>query len=135
MKTFEVDDLLEKMVLEDRSHFAPHYICKRLGYEPKEIDEVLRYLISLVPSKLSIIYEIMCPVGHSDYKVRSLEEINFDERECGYCGVEYVPDLNSIWIAFNFNSEYANFIKKKSQKRYLKNPSNQPMKKIMPILQ
>lgn len=134
MRTFEVDALLETMVLEGKSHFAPHYICKRLGYEPKEIDEVLRYLISLVPSKLSIIYEVMCPFGHSDYQVKSLEEINFDEQECGYCGVEYVPDLNNIWIAFNFNSEYADFIKKKRQKRHLKNHPNRPMKKITPIL-
>lgn len=114
MNTFEVDDLLEQMVLEGRQHFAPHYICQRLGMD--DIDGVADYLLSLKNVKLIPYYEVECPEGDSDYILEDPTRLDFEPRICHICGIEYVPDPDKIWLAFDFTKAFIDHVKKKKQR-------------------
>lgn len=115
VNTFEIDDLLEQMVLEGREHFAPHYVCERLGID--NIESVADYLLSLSDKKVIPIFEVECPEGDSDFTVPSPTMIDCNEpRTCRICGIEYTPDPEKIWLAFDFTKPFIDHIKKKSKK-------------------
>lgn len=116
---YEIDELLRKMAFEEKRHFAPQYICEKLGL--KDIQVVSQYLLSLVPKYLLALWEVECPEGDSDFIVSHPSLIKKNElRNCSYCGVEYYPDSNRVWLAFNFNPDYVKSLKKK-QMQYLRN--------------
>lgn len=110
MDTFIIDDELEKMAIEGCQHFAPHYICQRLGIN--EISAVADYLLSLTNSKLIPYFEVECPNGDSDFIVENPNYIPSEPRECSICGIEYEPDPENIWLAFDFTPQYLDHIKK-----------------------
>jgi hypothetical protein len=108
---FLIEDVLEQMATEGRSHFAPHYVCARLGVT--DLKAVTEQMLDLVGKKLTVYYEVECPDGDSDYDVDSLSDIVEEPRKCSVCGIEYVPSLEKVWIVFNFLPQYLNHLKKK----------------------
>lgn len=113
MNTFEIDDLLELMVLEDIQHFSPHYICDHLNII--DIEGVSNYLLTLVNKKLIVHYEIECPDGHSDIEVLDPTNLPKEPRECICCGTQYIPNAEDIWVAFDFTAPYIEYVKKKAE--------------------
>lgn len=114
MNTFDIDDLLEQLVLEGRQHFSPHYISQRLV--SNDIDGVADYLLSLVNVKLIPYYEVECPEGHSDYIIPDPTKLEQEPRICRFCGTEYIPDPDRIWLAFDFTNSFIDHVKKKKQR-------------------
>jgi len=108
---FSIDDILEEMALEGKTHFAPHYINTRGGFN--DLEGVTKYLLKEVGTKLEINFEIECPEGDSDFAIDTLDEIPSEERECSICGILYTPSSDNVWVSFDFTSEYRNHIKKK----------------------
>lgn len=115
MKSYKVNDILEKMAMEGRRHFSPLYVCERLNTE--NIKDVVEFLFS--DSCKDIIkpnFEVMCPEGDTDFIVHSLDLIpTNDVRMCHLCGTEYIPSLKDIWVTFDFTDGYINHIKKKTR--------------------
>ena len=108
---YEIDELLRSMAVEEKIHFAPHYICQRIGLD--DIKEVTNYLLLKVPKTLLVTWEVECPQGHSHYKVSHPTEIDSMElQECSYCGIPYYPDKSRVWLIFNFNPDYSKSVKK-----------------------
>ncbi|PFW81359.1 hypothetical protein COL27_20685 [Bacillus sp. AFS075960] len=114
---FDIDDALEEMALEGRSHFSPHYVCNRANIS--DLKMVTEYLYKQVGYKLRVYYEIECPEGDSDFAVDSLSDLMIEERSCQICGTRYTPDLDRVWIAFDFMSNYIEHIKKKKKNKHL----------------
>lgn len=113
MKTYEVMDLLQKMALEGRRYFSPHYICERLGID--DAKEVASFLLSATCKDIVIPrFEVECPEGDSDFSTTDISLISNDPRTCRYCGTEYIPDPKHIWLTFNFTDQYKQDIKKKN---------------------
>ncbi|GED14802.1 hypothetical protein [Aneurinibacillus migulanus] len=108
---FLIEDILEQMAVEGRSHFAPHYVCARLGVT--DLKSVTEYMLDLVGKKLTVYYEVECPNGDSDYDVDSLSEITEEIRTCSICDIKYIPSLDKVWIVFNFLPGYLKHVKKK----------------------
>lgn len=119
MNTFEIDDVLEEMALEGRRHFAPHYVCQRLGIS--EIKGVTNYLLSLVGSKLIPSFEVECPNGDIDFAVNDPRLISKETRICHICREEYEPDPKRTWLAFDFTERYLLHVKKKKAIRGKRN--------------
>jgi len=113
MNIFEVDDLLEQMAMQNIQHFSPYYLCHQLNIT--SVEDITNYLLTLVNKKLIAYYEIQCPEGHSDYAVTDPTQIIIDERECEFCGNQYTPDPNDIWITFDFTEYYLNHVKKNTK--------------------
>lgn len=114
MNSFDIDDLLERMASEGRRHFIPQYICKRLNYSVEMIPDVTEYLLSLAEKKLIPLFEVTCPEGDSDFIVENPLYLDDEPHICHYCGEEYIPDPDSIWLCFNFTKEYLEHGKKKA---------------------
>ncbi|MCM3705303.1 hypothetical protein M3205_06120 [Cytobacillus firmus] len=108
---FIIDEILEEMALENKSHFSPRYICNRSGIH--DLKAVTEYLIQLVGQKLRVTFEVECPEGDSDFAVESPHELSNEKRICHICGVEYIPNPERIWVAFDFLPEYKQYVKKK----------------------
>jgi len=107
----DIDNLLESMACQEKIHFAPSYVCNKLGINDSE--KVANYLLSLVPKKLVPLFEVECPEGDSDFRVENPNSLPLEEpRVCHHCGIEYVPDPNRIWLAFNFADHYIKSVKK-----------------------
>lgn len=109
---FYIDEVLARMASEGRTHFSPHYVCTYIGVA--DLKSVTEYLLSLVGSKLKVYYEVECPDGDSDFIITSPKELSGQSRKCSYCGIEYTPSPDRIWIAFDFTDDYLEFIKKKT---------------------
>lgn len=114
MNTFEIDDLLERMASEGRNHFAPHYVCERLNYSLDQINSVADYLLSLSGRKLIPLFEVECPEGDCDFVIDNPLLLDNEYRTCSYCGTEYIPDPDRIWLCFNFTNDYLEHVKKKN---------------------
>lgn len=114
MNAFDIDDLLEQLVLEGRQHFSPHYMCQRLGIS--DIDGVADYLLSLANVKLIPYYEVECPEGDSDFIIPDPTKLEQEPRICRFCGTEYIPDPNRIWLAFDFTKSFIDHVKKKKER-------------------
>lgn len=115
MNYYEIDDLLEQMAMENKTHFAPHFICQKLGNI--EINEIADCLLSFVPKILFPLWEVECPLGDSDFVVSNPKLLPNDLQTCHHCGLEYYPDPERVWLAFNFNPEYVSHIKKKQERK------------------
>lgn len=118
---FVIDDILEEMVLENRSHFSPHFICSRANID--DLKSVTDHLFNQVGSKLKVYFEVECPEGDSDFSVRSPQELNPElEVACHICGTKYLPDPDRVWISFDFTPNYIEYVKKKklNEKLYKK---------------
>ena len=108
---YTIEDTLEEMALEHKRNFAPQYVSQRSGCNDLTI--VTRCLLDLVGKKLSVYYEIECPYGDSDFAINSLANLPLETRSCHICGQEYTPNLDRVWIGFNFLPEYISHVKKK----------------------
>ncbi|SMQ60990.1 hypothetical protein SAMN05444673_0450 [Bacillus sp. OV166] len=108
---FILDDILEEMAYENKSHFSPHYICNRACIN--DLKSVSEYLLKLVGAKLNVYYEVECPEGDSDFSVESPLVLPTEPRNCHICNTEYTPDIDRVWIAFDFLPEYRDYVKKK----------------------
>lgn len=108
---FIIDDILEEMAMENIQHFSPHYVCNRANNN--NLKEVTDYLLELVGKKLKVYFEVECPDGDSDYAVDSPADIEFKPRKCSICDIEYIPDPERIWVAFDFSPNYLEHVKKK----------------------
>lgn len=108
---YTIEDILEEMVIENKRNFSPHYICNRSGI--KDIKLVTECLFDLVGKKLSVFYEVECPEGDSDFEIKSLSDLPQEIKICHICGVEYKPNIERIWVGFNFLPEYIFHVKKK----------------------
>jgi hypothetical protein len=106
-----IDDILEEMAYENKTHFSPHYVCNRTGIN--DLKAVTEYLFQLVGNKLTVYFEVECPEGDSDFSVKSPQEIVNEFRECHICGIDYMPNSERIWVAFDFLPAYKEFVKKK----------------------
>lgn len=111
MDKFLIDNILDDMAVEERKHFSPHYVCNRAG--ETNLKEVTEHLLYLVGYKLKVYFEVECPEGDSDFAVSHPSQIEKKVRTCSICGVEYIPDENRIWVAFDFLPEYVDVVKKK----------------------
>jgi hypothetical protein len=111
-----INDALKEMAYEERKYFSPHYVSTRTGIA--DLKYVTEHLLSLAASGkiLFVNYEIECPEGDSDFSVNKLEDLVFEPRICHVCGVEYIPDLDRIWVTFDFYPDYVDFIKKKEKR-------------------
>jgi hypothetical protein len=118
---FILDDILEEMAYENKSHFSPHYISNRAGI--KDLRSVSEYLLKLVGAKLNVCYEVECPEGDSDFSVESPFHLPEEQKRCHICGTKYVPSIDRVWISFDFLPEYREYVKKKrnygKKKKYL----------------
>jgi|GEM_PF-5158525 len=117
MNYFILDDLFERMASEGKTHFTPHYICERSGNSDPDrnsILEITQYLLSLCTKGTVVpLFDVECPGGDSDFTVSDPSLITEEPRYCSYCGMEYTPNPNRIWVSFNFTDEYKNHVKKK----------------------
>jgi hypothetical protein len=119
-----IDDILEEMALENKSHFSPHYVCNRSKIN--DLKAVTEYLLQLVGNKLNVYFEVECPEGDSDFAVESPLDLSKEVRKCHICGNEYTPDLEKIWISFDFKPQYKEYVKKKrKQKEYVEKKRKQ----------
>lgn len=110
---FAIEDILEEMARENITHFSPHYVCHRANIA--DLKGVTEYLLDEVRrGKLKVFLEVECPEGDSDFAVSSIDELTTEPRHCHICGTEYIPDKDKIWIAFDFTTEFKEFLKKKS---------------------
>jgi len=121
MIDFQLEDilsgLLEKMALEGKRHFSPHYVCTLSGIA--DIVLVSEYLFQQVSRKrLKVFFEVECPEGDSDFAIKSPDEIPRTKRKCHICGTEYVPNPEKIWVAFSFEQAYLDYLKKKTIKEF-----------------
>lgn len=108
---FIIDDILEEMAMDNIKHFSPHYVCNLSNNN--NLKEVTDYLLELVGRKLKVYFEVECPEGDSDYAVDSPADIEFKPRTCSICNIEYIPDPERVWVAFDFLPEYLEYVKKK----------------------
>jgi hypothetical protein len=106
-----IDEELAKMAIEGHQHFAPHYVCQRIGIKDKDAPRVMEYLLSLVGSKLISYFEAECPYGHSN----SIKSPSDELQECRVCGREYELDHESIWLAFDFMPQYLEKVEKQEK--------------------
>jgi len=104
-----IDEELAKMAIEGCKHFAPYYVCQRIGI--KDAPKVTEYFLSLVGSKLISYFEAECPYGHSN----SIKSPNDELQECGVCGREYELDPENIWLSFDFMPQYLEKVKKQEK--------------------
>lgn len=116
-----IDDVLEEMALENKTHFSPRYICHRSGILDLKI--VTEYLERFIGSKLIINFEVECPEGDSDFAVMSPEQVETEPRRCHICNTEYVPDQNKIWVSFDFTPDFIEHVKKKNAKQLIQRKS------------
>ncbi|MEY2239357.1 hypothetical protein [Bacillus altitudinis] len=112
---FIIDGILENMALEGKRYFSPHYIISAAETQGVELSlkEVTEYLLSLVPNKIKVHYEMECPNGDSDFEIVSPHDFIEETKICHICSVEYITNLNRIWVYFDFTPEYIDFLKKK----------------------
>ncbi|HHY1425945.1 TPA: hypothetical protein ACV1G0_000792 [Bacillus cereus] len=110
---FVVDDTLEEMAFEERQHFSPLYVCNRANIS--DLKMVTEHMAKQIGYKLKMYYEIECPEGDSDFAVDSLSDLDIEERVCEFCGTAYIPDLDRVWVVFDFLPEYIEYIKKKEK--------------------
>lgn len=121
MCQYIIDDVLEEMAIEDKTHFSPRLICQKSNIN--DLKFVTEYLLSLVKSKsrIKVNYEVECPNGDSDFAIKDPNELELELRECHICTIPYRPSLDRIWISFDFLPEYKEHVKKKGY--YKKEPS------------
>jgi hypothetical protein len=112
---YTIDEVLEDMAFEGRTHFSPHYVAARAGLH--DLKAVTEYLFSLVGTKLIVYFEVECPDGDSDYAVKSPSDIIFEPRNCSICNITYTPSPDRVWIAFDFVSQYIDYVKKKRENK------------------
>ncbi|GGF72709.1 hypothetical protein GCM10010912_17390 [Paenibacillus albidus] len=111
---FLLDDTLEIMAQNNKKHFSPHFVCAQSGIA--DIKAVTEYLYSQVGRKLKVYYEVECPDGDSDFAVVSPDLVSDDWKVCSICGIDYIPDPDRVWVAFDFLPPYIDHVKKKSIK-------------------
>jgi len=107
--SYRLEDTLRWMAEQGKRHFSPHYVCAQSG--GTDIKVVSEYLLSEVGRKLVVYYEVECPEGDSDFTIKSDLELKQEKRSCQICGIEYIPSLNRIWIAFDFLPQYIDYVK------------------------
>lgn len=112
---FIIDEILENMVREDKRYFSPHYIISAAATQGVDLSlkQVTEYLLSLVPTKIKVHYDVECPNGDSDFAIDSPHQIKDEFRTCHICHTEYIPSLDRVWVYFDFTPEYRDYIKKK----------------------
>lgn len=110
---YAIDDALDIMAQEGRTHFSPLYVCQRSGVS--DIKTATEYMFSLIGYKLKVYFEVECPEGDSDFAVTDPSLIGKEIRICSICGTSYTPSADRIWIAFDFLPEYVASIKKKQE--------------------
>ncbi|PLV34979.1 hypothetical protein BSP4_10950 [Bacillus subtilis subsp. subtilis] len=112
---FIIDEILENMVREDKRYFSPHYIISVAANQGENLSlkQVTEYLLSLVPAKLRVYYEVECPNGDSDFAIDSPHQKLDEFKICHICNTEYMPSLDRVWVSFDFTPEYRAYIKKK----------------------
>lgn len=106
-----IDEVLEEMALENISHFSPHYICNRANIP--DLKAVTEYLLQFVGIKLYVFYEVECPEGDSDFAITSPQDLPQEQRRCHICQTVYLPDIDRVWIAFDFIPHFKEHVKKK----------------------
>jgi len=115
---YAIDDALEIMAIEGRTHFSPLYVCQRSGVS--DIKIATEHLFSLVGYRLKVYFEVECPEGDSDFAVTNPSSITKETRTCSICGTTYIPSADRIWIAFDFLPEYVAASVKKKQEATLR---------------
>ena len=110
MTVFEIDDLLASMANSEIRNFTPQYICDKL--RSSDLSFVADYLLTLVPTKLTSYFDIICPHGDIDFFVHDLSELPSESIQCSHCNTEYDPQESPAILYFCFSTEYTEHIKK-----------------------
>jgi len=111
----KVDEALKLLASKKRYRFNAYQVAYLSGNE--DVNLVYQYLLTREPYVLTRSFEVLCPNDHSTATYSKIEDIPHKWIECRYCTEEFVPDLDRIYIVFDFTPSYLNSISQEKDEK------------------
>ncbi|KAF1086167.1 hypothetical protein SPSYN_00908 [Sporotomaculum syntrophicum] len=112
----EIDELLQQWALNNSPiiDFTVNNVLIAIGLDRSFYYETFNYLISKSPYYLTPYKILFCPNNHKGETFPLNEYIDQEEFfTCHNCGEEYQADPDRTFVAFRFNEDYRQQLKKK----------------------
>ncbi|GAB6174496.1 hypothetical protein JCM15765_39740 [Paradesulfitobacterium aromaticivorans] len=114
----EIDELLQQWALNNSPiiDFTVSNVLTAIGLGKSFYSETFNYLLSRSPYCLNPYKILFCPNNHKGEAFPLNEYLDPDEYfTCHNCGVEYQADADRMFVAFRFNEDYRQQLKKNGQ--------------------